>query len=342
MTGTEDVTPAPLTITADDKSKVYGAKDPAYTATYDGLVNGDTKADITGLTLSGPPTGSGVGKYAITPSGAHNPNYDIDLGAGTETITPAPLTITPSDTTVPSGEVPSYAWSGKGWVNGDSDATLAVPPNSPPTCGAVVGGSLVPVSAKPGVYPGAVTCSGASDKNYDISYGTAATLQINPVISLDQRGLPDAVTRKAYLDGKAVLLPANRIDVPFGSRHAYRFPQVLLDAGTTYATKAARFDGQVTTNIDVTARYLTMHQVLRRAEATGGIGSKESDRLDQRWDKVQALIAPRRNAKLQVALHRFADRVRSNTGGSIRMATARDLLAYAQAVYKRIGGGGKL
>ena len=29
VTGTEHVTPAPLTITADDKTKVYGAQDPA-------------------------------------------------------------------------------------------------------------------------------------------------------------------------------------------------------------------------------------------------------------------------------------------------------------------------
>ena len=54
VAGTEHVTRAPLTITADDKTRVYGAKSPAYTASYDGLVNGDTKADITGLVLDGP------------------------------------------------------------------------------------------------------------------------------------------------------------------------------------------------------------------------------------------------------------------------------------------------
>ena len=85
-----------------------------------------------------------------------------------------------------------------------------------------------------------------------------------------------------------------------------------------------------------------MHKVLRRAEVTGGIGRKEAVRLDQRWDGIQALIDPRRNAKLRAALHRFADRVRTHTGETIRMATALDLLAYAQAVYRRIGGTGTL
>ena len=42
--GTLTVTPAALTITADNKSKVYGAALPALTASYSGFVNGDTAA----------------------------------------------------------------------------------------------------------------------------------------------------------------------------------------------------------------------------------------------------------------------------------------------------------
>ena len=235
---------------------------------------------------------------------------------------------------VASGQVPTYAWHGDGWVNGDSDTTLSQPGRTPPACTATVGA--------PGEYAGAVTCSGAHDANYDIGYAKAA-LRIDPVIFLDQRGLPDDVGRKAFLDGSSVNLPVVWLDVLFGSRHTYRFPPVRIgDAGTTYVTKAERFDGPVTANIDVTARYLTMHKVLRRAEATGGVGRKEAVRLDQRWDGLQALIDPRRNAKLRAALHSFADRVRAHTGKSIRTATARDLLAYAEAVYQRIGGTGTL
>ena len=203
-----------------------------------------------------------------------------------------------------------------------------------PTCTATVGA--------PGEYAAAVTCSGASDANYSIGY-TAADLRVDPVLFLAQRGLPDAVTQKVYLDGSSVSLPVVALVVRLGSRHSYRFPTVLLgEAGTTYVTSAQRFDGPVAANIHVTARYLTLHQVLRRAEASGRIGKKEAVRLDRRWDDIQALIDPRRNAKLRTALHSFADEVRDQTGASIRAAVAEDLLTYAQAVYRRIGGSGKV
>ena len=40
--GTLQVTPAPLTIAAQNKTKVYGAPLPVFTATFKGFVNGDT------------------------------------------------------------------------------------------------------------------------------------------------------------------------------------------------------------------------------------------------------------------------------------------------------------
>jgi hypothetical protein len=45
--GTLTVTPASLTITADSKTKVYGAALPTLTASYSGFVNGDTSASLT-------------------------------------------------------------------------------------------------------------------------------------------------------------------------------------------------------------------------------------------------------------------------------------------------------
>ena len=386
VSGTEHVTPAPLTITADDKIRVYGEDFPNYSASYDGFVNGDDEGDVDGLEITGgAPSGADVGDYPINVSGATSPNYDIDyvsgtehvtprpthdhrrrqdqglrrrrpgvhgvvrrarqrrhegrrhrpdlrraterLGrrevrhhavrrqqpqlqikyaAGTQTITPAPLTIRPADVAWHRGR--RRRTPGTATVGSTATATPPCPQpgRTPPTCTATVGA--------PGEYAGAVTCSGAYDANYDIAYAKAA-LRVDPVIFLDQRGLPDDVGQKAYLDGSSVDLPVVSLDVRFGSRHSYRFPPVRLgDAGTTYVTKAERFDGPVTANIDVTARYLTMHKVLRRAEVTGGIGRKEAVRLDQRWDDIQALIDPRRNAKLQAALHRFADRVRAHTG----------------------------
>jgi hypothetical protein len=45
--GTLAVTPAPLTVTAENKTKVYGAALPGLTASYAGFVNGDTAARLT-------------------------------------------------------------------------------------------------------------------------------------------------------------------------------------------------------------------------------------------------------------------------------------------------------
>jgi hypothetical protein len=82
------VTPAPLTVTADDMTKVVGSPNPEFTSTISGLVNGDTAASLLGAlahttsaTVSSP-----VGVYAISPAGLSSPNYAIQFVSGTLTI----------------------------------------------------------------------------------------------------------------------------------------------------------------------------------------------------------------------------------------------------------------
>src|SRR5439155_11128073 len=95
--GTLTVTPVSLTISADHKSKAYGAALPGLTASYAGLTNGDTPASLTTPpTLSTTATASShvVGNpYSITVSGALDPDYTINYGPGTLTVTPVSLTI---------------------------------------------------------------------------------------------------------------------------------------------------------------------------------------------------------------------------------------------------------
>src|SRR4029077_15611667 len=71
VAGTLTVTPVALTITADAKTKAYGAALPALTASYSGFVNGDTAASLTTQpTLATTATAaSQVGSYTITASG---------------------------------------------------------------------------------------------------------------------------------------------------------------------------------------------------------------------------------------------------------------------------------
>ncbi|MBC8574779.1 MBG domain-containing protein, partial [Jingyaoa shaoxingensis] len=77
------ITPKPATVTADDKSKVYGDADPELTATDSGLLGTDKVT----YTL-GRETGEKEGTYAITPSGEEaQGNYTVTYYPGTLTIT---------------------------------------------------------------------------------------------------------------------------------------------------------------------------------------------------------------------------------------------------------------
>ena len=121
-----DVTPADLTITPDNRTRVYGADTPTYTASFDGLANGDTQADLGDLTFAGAPADAGVGDYDITASGATNPNYDITYATGTEEVTPASLRITADDQTQVYGAPdPTYTAGVDGLVNGDTESDVS-------------------------------------------------------------------------------------------------------------------------------------------------------------------------------------------------------------------------
>lgn len=77
------VTRKAVTVTADNKSKVFGEKDPELTATVTGTIGKDTVE----YTLSRK-AGEDVGTYTITPSGkAEQTNYKVTYVAGTLTIT---------------------------------------------------------------------------------------------------------------------------------------------------------------------------------------------------------------------------------------------------------------
>lgn len=125
--GTLTITPAPLTITASDATRLYGAANPSFHATFTGLVNGDRASVVSGLTFATTATpGSGVGTYAITPVGGQATNYSIVARLpGTLTIAPAPLTITANNA---ERQVlrsnPTFNATFTGLVNGDTSAVV--------------------------------------------------------------------------------------------------------------------------------------------------------------------------------------------------------------------------
>ena len=93
-TGTVEILPFELVVTADDKTKVAGTGDPELTAVETLAVDGTTRPDDQEITYTLSRTaGEAVGGYAITPAGdALQGNYSITYVPGTLTITAAPVT----------------------------------------------------------------------------------------------------------------------------------------------------------------------------------------------------------------------------------------------------------
>ncbi|WP_226389679.1 MBG domain-containing protein [Penaeicola halotolerans] len=165
VAGELEVTKASLTITADDKTKVYGEANPTLTFSYTGLVNGDTEVTTLPSISTTATASSAVGTYAITLADAADANYDITLVAGELEVTKASLTITADDKTKVYGEAnPTLTFSYTGLVNGDTEVTTLPSISTTATASSAVGSY-------------AITLADAADANYDISY-TSGTLTI--------------------------------------------------------------------------------------------------------------------------------------------------------------------
>ncbi len=107
------VTPAPLTITANNESKVYGEANPVLTVTYSGFVNNDGVAQLTTppAISTAAVTTSPAGQYPVTASGATDPNYTITYLPGVLTINPQPQAIKVPNTFTPNGDGVNDTWN---------------------------------------------------------------------------------------------------------------------------------------------------------------------------------------------------------------------------------------
>ncbi len=167
---TAEIIVRPITITADDKNKIYGNDDPTLSwQIMDGTLVGDD-------TLSGVLTrtaGENVGSYSIDASALANGNYLITANDGALTITARPITITADDKSKQQGQSdPELTFqteaqsTDRGLVSGDS-----------------ISGSLIREAGEDtgsyAIEQGTVTNTG--NPNYDISY-VGANLTIAAVI----------------------------------------------------------------------------------------------------------------------------------------------------------------
>lgn len=167
LNGTLTITAAPLTIKANDASRIYGAANPTFTGTVTGAVNDDT------FTLSFSTTAtaaSPVGTYPIVPSvtGANLANYIVTASNGTLTITPATLTIKANDVSRTYGAAnPTLSGTIVGAVNGDTFTESF---------------STTGTSASPaGTYAIVPSVSGANLANYTVT-AINGTLTVNRAV----------------------------------------------------------------------------------------------------------------------------------------------------------------
>ncbi len=166
------ITPANLTVKANDQTRAYNAGNPTFTVSYAGFVNGDTEAGLTTKpTVSTTATASSpVGTYPITVTGAASPNYIISYSPGTLAITQAVLTVTADNKSRKYGDAnPAFTLTYSGFINGDDASKLTTAPVAVNNSNA---------TTAPGNYP--ITVSGGASADYTFNY-VPGTLTIIPL-----------------------------------------------------------------------------------------------------------------------------------------------------------------
>ncbi|PXW78111.1 hypothetical protein C7451_103219, partial [Blastomonas natatoria] len=158
--GALTITKAMVQVRVNNASREYGLANPAFSAVFTGLRNGDNASVISGLTFGTSATiGSDVGSYAITASDASALNYDFSYIPGRLTISQAQLLITADNKTMTQGSgLPTLTVSYSGLRNGDTADVVT---------GLVLRSSGAG-DAAPGQY--IINASRGSARNYRITY----------------------------------------------------------------------------------------------------------------------------------------------------------------------------
>lgn len=186
-----NVTPAPLVITGNNTTRVYGTVLPAATSsqafTSATLQNNETVGSVAISYPAGDHATDGVGTYAGSPTpaaatgGTFTPsNYQITYVAGSMTVTPAPLSVSAGTSattktygTTLNGGAGATSFTSTGLLNNDQIGTVSI------SYGAGAAGT-----SAVGIYAGSVTSYAATGGtfnagNYTVTY-PASPLSIIP------------------------------------------------------------------------------------------------------------------------------------------------------------------
>lgn len=180
-TNSANITMAPLTVRADNLNRTYGATNPPLTASYVGLVGGETPATsgVTGSpglsTLA--QSNSPVGNYAITITSGTlaAQNYGFSFTNGVLAVAKAPLQVTADNLWRAFGMTnPVFTFGYSGFVQGENSSVLS---GSPSLTTAAVTNSPV------GDYPIVASTGSLTSPNYTFNFGNG-TLSVLPAGTL--------------------------------------------------------------------------------------------------------------------------------------------------------------
>src|SRR5262249_15818779 len=118
------VTPAPLTVAADNKSRAYAAPNPTLTVHYSGFVGGENESVLSGsptlsttADLSSPPGGYPI---VVGAGSLGSANYSFIFVSGTLTVGQATLTVTANNASRAYGATnPIFSVTYSGFLPGD-------------------------------------------------------------------------------------------------------------------------------------------------------------------------------------------------------------------------------
>jgi hypothetical protein len=122
-----------ITVSSNPASRIYGAANPVFTASFSGFLNGDNSNVISGTPLFTPAatSASPVGEYAVTVSrgSLSSVNYHFTFTAGVLTVGQATLTVTANNASRVYGSAnPGFSATITGFVNGDDAGAVSGAP----------------------------------------------------------------------------------------------------------------------------------------------------------------------------------------------------------------------
>ena len=153
---------APLTLRAENKSRTYGAENPAFTLAYEGLVYDDTAADLASPTVTCEATATSVpAGYPIVVEPISDDRYEITPVNGELTVEKALLQVSCRNESSVVGQEPTtdYEMYIEGFVNGEDKSVIDQMPTI--TC-------EVTAASPIGFYP--LVIGGGEDDCYTFAY----------------------------------------------------------------------------------------------------------------------------------------------------------------------------